>query len=203
PIREAEHDAAGRVLPSGDRFEAYGNVSVGVGPARGDDHVEGVLRGSLDEDPLATGRARHLLERPASIDDSPPLDAPRLEIEPLDGRNPPLAFTAVSVAAPSDRVAFAMTSFWALAAVRSSPPVIGSTFASLPVVWSTMTSENWPPFAVYTESWRTPCSSSNFAEIGLPSRVLAARPFTSETLAPLTAFASSASPFSPYCWAWG
>src|SRR6266566_9089956 len=57
--------------------------------------------------------------------------------------------------------------------------------------------------SVYTESWRTPCSSSNFAEIGLPSRVLAARPFTSETLAPLTAFASSVSPFSPYCWAWG
>ena len=121
----------------------------------------------------------------------------------LTARNPRLAFTAVSVAAASDRVAFAMTSFWALAAVRSSPPVIGSTFASLPVVWSTMTSENLPPFAVYTESWRTPCSSSNFAEIGLPSRALAARPFTSETLAPLTAFASSVSPFSPYCWAWG
>src|SRR5256886_8573308 len=84
PIREAEHDAAGRVLPPGDRFEAYGNVSVGVGPAWGDDHVEGVLRGSLDEDPLATWRACHLLDRPASIDDSPPLDALRLEIEPLD-----------------------------------------------------------------------------------------------------------------------
>src|SRR3989454_7978063 len=73
----------------------------------------------------------------------------------LTARNPRLAFTADSVAAASDRVAFAMTSFWALAAVRSSPPVIGSTFASLPVVWSTMTSENLPPFAVYTESWRT------------------------------------------------
>src|SRR5437879_5342872 len=55
-----------------------------------------------------------------------------------------------------------------------------------------MTSENLSPFIVYTESCSFPFSTSNLAEIGVPSRALAERPFSSEILAALRASASSA-----------
>src|SRR5437660_1758536 len=86
----------------------------------------------------------------------------------------------------------------AFEATRSSPPVIPSVFVIFPLVWSTMTSENLSPFIVYTESCSFPFSTSNLAEIGVPSRALAERPFSSETLAALRASASSARSFSSF-----
>ena len=55
-----------------------------------------------------------------------------------------------------------------------------------------MTSENFSPFIVYTDNWSFPCSTSYFAEIGLPSFVLAVSPRCSEIFASRSALASSA-----------
>src|SRR5713101_7858136 len=63
-------------------------------------------------------------------------------------RYPLFSFTASDAAASRDRFALAIASLCAFAAVTSSPPVIGSAFATLPVLWSTMTSENFSPFIV-------------------------------------------------------
>src|SRR2546426_917411 len=53
---------------------------------------------------------------------------------------------ACSTAARSDRFAFAIVAIWLRAAVRSSPSVIGSALTTAPLVWSTTTSKNLPPF---------------------------------------------------------
>src|SRR2546426_12799519 len=66
----------------------------------------------------------------------------------LTARYPLFAFTASAAAAASDRLAFAIASLCAFAAARSSPLVIGSTFPTLPVLWSTITSENLSSFIV-------------------------------------------------------
>src|SRR2546425_11501478 len=118
----------------------------------------------------------------------------------LTTRYPLFSFTASDAAASRDRFALAIASLWAFAAVRSSPLVIGSAFATLPVLWSTMTSENFSPFIVYTDNWSFPCSTSYFAEIGLPSFVLAVSPRCSEIFASRSALASSAcSASSDFC----
>src|SRR5229473_2286934 len=118
----------------------------------------------------------------------------------LTTRYPLFSCTASDAAASRDRFALAIASLCAFAAVRSSPPVIGSAFATLPVLWSTMTSENFSPFIVYTDNWSFPCSTSYFAEIGLPSFVLAVSPRCSEIFASRSALASSAcSASSDFC----
>src|SRR3954468_6288969 len=73
--------------------------------------------------------------------------------------------------------------FCDFAAVRSSPLVMGLDSPTLPVLWSTMTSENESPFAVYTESCSFPSSTSYLAEIGVPCALVAAIPRSSGTLA--------------------
>src|SRR5262249_9462325 len=70
------------------------------------------------------------------------------------------------------------------------PSVIASAFAIFPLLWSTITSENFPPLSVYTESCSLPSSSSNFPEIGVPSLPLAASPWASDTWTPLISLAS-------------
>src|SRR5712692_4409984 len=118
----------------------------------------------------------------------------------LTTRYPLFSFTASDAAASRERFALAIASLCAFAAVRSSPPVIGSAFATLPVLWSTMTSENLSPFIVYTDNWSFPCSTSYLAEIGLPSFVLAVSPRWSEIFPSRSALASSAcSASSDFC----
>ena len=109
---------------------------------------------------------------------------------------PAVALTASAVASPSDRFARAMVAFWRCAAARSLPPVIVSPLATSPVLKSTMTSVKEPPetvsaFHVYTESGNAPSSISYYADSGVPSRALTARPRSSGSHAPTRARASS------------
>src|SRR6267143_398199 len=110
----------------------------------------------------------------------------------LTTRYPLFSLTASEAAAPRERLAFAMASLCSFACAKSSPWVIGSVLAILPVLWSTITSEKLSPFIVYTESCSLPSSTSYFAEIGLPSLALAVSPRSSGILAPFSAFSSSA-----------
>src|SRR5215471_12109009 len=86
-----------------------------------------------------------------------------------------------------------MPSLCCFAAVRSSPPVIGSDLAISPELWSTITSLYLlPSLTVYTESCGLPFSISNLAETGLPFFLLVFSPSSSVTLALATTGASSA-----------
>src|ERR1700682_6088565 len=63
-LREAEDDAAGRVLASRYRLEAHRDIDSGVRTAGGDNHVESIARRGLHQCPATLWSALHLLDCP-------------------------------------------------------------------------------------------------------------------------------------------
>src|SRR5262245_20646652 len=80
-FRETKDDAAGCILPAGDRFESHGDVDVAVGAARSDDDVKFVVRGALYQRAPIAGGAGHVLDAPCAGDGFPPVQQLG-EIEP-------------------------------------------------------------------------------------------------------------------------
>src|SRR5262245_11119846 len=64
PLCEAKDDAARGIFPACHGLELDRDIDVRVGCGRCHNDVEGVLHGALDQDPLATGCARHLFDTP-------------------------------------------------------------------------------------------------------------------------------------------
>ena len=60
PLGEAKEDATRGIFPACYGLEAHRDVHIAVWTGGRHDHIEGVLRSPLDQDPLATGRAWHV-----------------------------------------------------------------------------------------------------------------------------------------------
>src|SRR5579872_226624 len=61
---KAKYDSTGSVLTPGDGFETHVDVDIGVGAARRDNDIEGLVRGTLDQRLAAFRSSRHILGHP-------------------------------------------------------------------------------------------------------------------------------------------